>query len=129
MSALLPSRNGASKLEPYETEIFELRLQHSLPVICAYLESNYGISITRQGLSRFVRCKLKKNESAQVSAPPKNLSGGEVNTPESGGEVNTPEQKQIASVVSSPSLNVEVTDEIPVPDCNNVWTNKKVKLK
>ncbi|ASI21416.1 hypothetical protein E4188_24000 (plasmid) [Aeromonas media] len=68
---MLPSRKGASKLEPYTDEILELREKHSLEVIREYLEEKYDIEITRSAINAFVKRRQKRlvNHSSMPPTP------------------------------------------------------------
>ena len=68
---MLPSRKGASKLEPYTDELLELRGKHSLEVIREYLEEKYNIEITRSAINAFVKRRQKglANRNSMPQAP------------------------------------------------------------
>ncbi|ELB2793751.1 MULTISPECIES: hypothetical protein [Aeromonas] len=66
---MLPSRKGASKLEPYTDELLELRGKHSLEVIREYLEEKYNIEITRSAINAFVKRRQKILASHSSTQP------------------------------------------------------------
>lgn len=121
MHANLPSRTGASVLEPYAEEIISLKQNHSLTVILQYLKDTHGVSISKQGLHGFITRRLKKLENGPVSATSSTGSPGAT-------QIASPKKPRNPPVVTSaPNNATEVLDKKDVPQVNDVWSGK-VKL-
>ncbi|WP_270820057.1 hypothetical protein [Aeromonas sp. Y311-2] len=118
MSPSLPSRKGASKLEPHADEILNLKKNHSLEVIREHLQATYGIEITRSSINAFIKRRQKATSQEPVSSAQQTVR--EVTSPS---KIATEETPAVAEHSLSPHEE-EAIKSAPVVD---VWAGK-VKL-